>query len=140
MPRSAKSSRESFPRWPAWDNYPHTGKLPILSLRSRDKINQSSCKAWVCQAATFLFSVFHDSLSDLFIRVSFESNSLILEKGWDLIFSGRGLWEREDYLLISSVSFPPSQERHIYLHYILTRVSQIWGSLRCYEMLVYNPQ
>lgn len=79
----------------------------MLSLRHRDKINQSSGKAWVCQTATFLFSVFPDALSDLFIHINFESNSLILEKDWDLIFGGRGLWSKENYSLIYSV-FPAS--------------------------------
>lgn len=77
---------------------------------------RTGVKAWVCQVATFLFSVFHDSLTDVFIHVNFESNSLMLEKGWDVIFSGRGLWSREDCLLKHSVSALP-RALHLFLLY-----------------------
>lgn len=97
-----------LPRWLTGDNYPHTGKLPSLPLRHRDKINQSTCQTWVCLPATFLFLVFHDSPSDLFICVNFESNSLTLGKAWDLLFRGeRALEQREPFVVVFSLCLLP---------------------------------
>lgn len=62
--------------------------------------------------------MFRDSLSDLFIRVNFESNSLILEKGWDLLLRGEGLWSREAHSLLYSafISTLPRVSHLLTLH------------------------